>query len=80
MLRFFVILAIIFVLTYDPKSRTLDKFINSPEKKPSCCSTTEYRADNPVQCEPLYYQGLQFANTDLGCPTRRPSVNMGAIV
>lgn len=82
MIRFFVILAILFVLTYDPKSGTLDRFINEPSTKngPQCCSKTEYRANHPVQCEPPYFQGVQFGNTELGCPTRMPNVNMGAIV
>lgn len=81
MLRILVILAIVFVLTYNPRSGTLDRFISAPEKpQPGCCSTTKYRADNPVQCESPYYEGLQFGNTELGCPTRIPSVNMGAIV
>ena len=61
MIRFLVILAILFVLTYDPKSGTLDTFINGPTKKPTeqpqCCSGTEYRANHPVQCEPPYFQG-----------------------
>ena len=84
MIRFLVILAILFVLTYDPNSRTLDTFINGPTKnrteQSQCCSGTEYRANNPVQCEPPYCQGVQFGNTELGCPMRVPTVNMGAIV
>jgi len=80
MIRFLVILAIIFVLTYDPRSKTLDKFINEPNKNGQCCSSTDYRANHPVQCEPTYFQGVQFGNTELGCPARLPKVNEGAIV
>jgi hypothetical protein len=77
MIRFFVILAII----YDPKSRTLDRFMTEPtKKKPQCCSQTEYRADHPVQCESPYYQSVQFGNTDLGCPVGVPVVDKGAIL
>jgi len=77
-----VLLAFLFVLTYDPKSRTLETFIEGPpsDKRGGCCSRANYRADNPLQCEPPYYQGLQFANTELGCPAKSPHVNMGVIV
>jgi len=81
MIRFFVILAILFVLTYDPKSGTLDRFMTEPTKKESqCCSQTKYRANHPVQCESRYFQGVQFGNTELGCPVRVPTVDMGAIL
>ncbi len=81
-IKILALVAFLFVLTYDPKSRTLENFIEGPpkNKQGGCCSQVNYRADNPVQCEPPYYQGLQFAETELGCPTRRPQVNMGAIV
>ena len=84
MLRYFVILAIIFVLTYNPSSGTMDTFINGPTKatqqSAQCCSGTEYRATHPVQCESPYFQGVQFGNTELGCPTRLPHARNGAIV
>jgi hypothetical protein len=81
-IKFLALLAFLFVLTYDPKSRTLENIIEgSPKNKQGgCCSQVDYRADNPVQCEPPYYNGLQFADPDIGCPTRRPNVNMGAIL
>lgn len=82
-LQLLVLLAFIFCLTYDPKSRTLENFIEGPKSQPApggCCSRTQYRADNPVQCEPPYYQGLQFANPEYGCPRRFPHVSMGAII
>lgn len=72
-----VIIAILFVLTYDPKSRTLENVLEGP--KP-CCEDTTYMANNPTQCENVHYQGVQFGNEKYGCPTRRPMESMGAII
>ena len=81
-----VILAVLFVLTYDPKSRTLENMIegsdskaNSVDSKP-CCERTNYMANNHTQCESVHYQGVQFGNENYGCPTRHPSQAMGAII
>ena len=85
-----VIVSFLFMITYDPKSKNLEKFIPKKEsmeaaeteadqKKP-CCSVTKYRANNPYQCEPGYYQGLQFADPDYGCPSVSPVVFEGAIM
>jgi hypothetical protein len=76
MLLLFALLAFVFCITYDPKSGTLEKFIEPN----SCCSNVEYRARNPVQCEPPYYQGVQFADPNYGCPRRSPQVMNGAII
>ena len=43
------LLAIVFVLTYDPKSRTLEKIVGQPQ-------ATE---DKPR--EPTHYEAVQFA-------------------
>jgi len=47
------LLAIVFVLTYDPKSRTLEKFVGQPTP--------------PTQksCEPTHYEAVQFAQSHL---------------
>ena len=76
MIGLLVILAILFCLTYDPKSRTLERFIEGPS---SCCSRTDYRAQNPDQCQPPYYQGVQFGNPDYGCPAKMPRSTMGVL-
>jgi len=51
------LLAIVFVLTYDPKSRTLEKFVGQPTP--------------PTQksCENTHYEAVQFAQTPYECPT-----------
>lgn len=72
-----IFLAILFVLSYNPKSRTLEKFI-SPEK--GCCDDPEYRAKNMTQCESSYYQNVQFATPSIGCPVQTPMVRDGAII
>ena len=50
------LLAIVFVLTYDPKSRTLEKFIGQPS--PSTDKT----------CENTHYQAVQFGQSPYECP------------
>ena len=66
-----VIAAIIFVLSYDPKSGTLEKFVEltrpQPEKK-LCCGSNDYRSVNSDQCDSAYYQNLQFAGDTVACP------------
>jgi hypothetical protein len=61
------LLAIVFVLTYDPKSRTLEKFVGQPTPP------TE------KSCQPTHYEAVQFAQSPYECP---PSgrTQMGAIV
>ena len=77
-----VILAVLFVLTYDPKSRTLENMIEGgPESQSKpCCENTGYMANNQTQCESVHYQGIQFGNENYGCPTRHPQQAMGAII
>ena len=70
-----VIVAIIFVLSYDPKSGTLEKFVELSKQPPTaqaekklCCGSNDYRSVNPTQCESAYYQNLQFAGDAVTCP------------
>ena len=50
------LLAIVFVLTYDPKSRTLEKFVVQPTPP------TE------KSCQPTHYEAVQFAQAPYECP------------
>jgi hypothetical protein len=87
-----VVVCIIFVLTYNPQTGTLEQyFVGSSSGGPpapvvpmgadaSCCNSEDYRAENYVQCRANYYQGLQFGNPDYGCPIRQPSTCNGAII
>ena len=50
------LLAIVFVLTYDPKSRTLEKLVGQPTP-----STQK-------SCEPTHYEAVQFAHSPYECP------------
>jgi len=60
-------LAIVFVLTYDPKSRTLEKFVGQPTP-----STNK-------SCENAHYEAVQFGQTAYECPSPgKPS--MGAVL
>ena len=77
-----IILAILFVLTYDPKSRTLENVLegsNGTDSKP-CCERNAYMANHQTQCESVHYQGVQFGNEKYGCPSRHPRQTMGAII
>jgi len=75
------LLAILFVISYDPKSGTIEKFINpGSNKNKGCCDNTEYMADNRRQCEHAHFQGVTFANQNYGCPAKTPEVNMGAVI
>jgi len=61
------LLAIVFVLTYDPKSRTLEKFVGQPTP--------------PTQrsCEPTHYEAVQFAQSPYECPPPGRT-QMGAVM
>jgi len=61
------LLAIVFVLTYDPKSRTLEKFVGQPTH------STE------KSCQPTHYEAVQFAQSPYECPPPGRT-QMGAIV
>ena len=50
------LLAIVFVLTYDPKSRRLEKMVG--QATPS----TE------KSCQPTHYEAVQFAQSPYECP------------
>tara|TARA_B110000305_G_scaffold229046_1_gene279562 strand:- start:3550 stop:3759 length:210 start_codon:yes stop_codon:yes gene_type:complete len=59
------LLAAVFVLTYNPKSRTLEKIIEVQPKQ--------------EQCEAERYQRLQFIGGEDAC-TQKGKTNMGAII
>ena len=61
------LLAIVFVLTYDPKSRTLEKFVGQPTP--------------PTQksCEPTHYESVLFAQSPYECPPQGRT-QMGVIM
>jgi hypothetical protein len=84
-----IAVSVIFILTYKPESKTLEKYVSpaasSPQQaspQPECCGSDAYRANHHTQCESAYYQNLQFGQPkeEMGCPTRQPNVLMGAIV
>jgi hypothetical protein len=60
------LLSIVFVLTYDPKSRTIEKFVGQPSPP------TE------KSCQPTHYQAVQFATSPYQCP-KEDNVSMGVI-
>jgi hypothetical protein len=61
------LIAIVFVLTYNPKSRTLEKFVGQPT------------APTQKSCEDAHYQSVQFAQSPYDCPAPGRT-QMGAIV
>ena len=75
-------MAVVFVMMYDPKSKRLEQFMTgvTPQKGEPCCNNNGYMATHRVQCEAPHYQGVQFADSNYGCPTRHPQVRDGAII
>ena len=61
------LIAIVFVLTYDPKSRTLEKFVGQPV------------APTQKSYEDTHYQSVQFARSPYECPIPGKT-QMGVIV
>jgi hypothetical protein len=51
------LLAIVFVLTYDPKSRTLEKYVG------------QSTPPTDKSCQPTHYQAVQFAQSPYECPS-----------
>jgi len=62
------LLAFIFVITYDPKSGTLNHLVN--EQKPPLQN---------AECKEGHYQEIQFAQMGYECPKDKRT-NMGAII
>lgn len=82
-----VILCFLFVLTYDPKKGNLSKYVNmtNPHRKVEkytepCCNNVEYMAEHNTQCKYKHYTGIQFGDTDYGCPEPHPKAFLGAIL
>ena len=77
------IIAIVFVMMYDPNSKRIEQFMNTVTPQTTdepCCNNNEYMATHRVQCQSPHYQGVQFANPDYGCPDRHPVLRNGAII
>lgn len=78
-----VLMVFVFLITYDPKSRRLEKYLVSPGQEASQASKASKPAYQPVQtmCETDRYYELQFnakANGS-GC-SGHPKESMGAII
>jgi hypothetical protein len=56
---FAIILGIVFILTYDPKSRTLAHIIEEEPKK-KCCMDPTCIAKHPSDCKNAHYEAIQF--------------------
>ena len=79
------IIALVFVLTYDPKSGTLNKYIvgdkSVPQEAPvASCNDPLYMAGNPRQCEEAHYASAQFGTVPMETPLLVPKTNMGIII
>jgi hypothetical protein len=66
MWKLIFLLAIVFVLMYDPRSRTLEKFIGQP-------------TPTDKSCENAHYEAVQFAQSPYECPTAGKT-SMGAVM
>jgi hypothetical protein len=65
--KIIALLAIVFVLTYDPRSRTLERFVGHPSPSTDKC------------CQPTHYEAVQFAHSPYECPTCPQKTQMGVI-
>ena len=63
------LLAFIFIITYDPKSGTLNHLIDSKHEEPV----------QNAECKDGHYQEIQFAQQGYECP-KENNVHMGAII
>jgi hypothetical protein len=61
------LLAFLFVLTYDPKTRNLEKYIETPQEKLLTCDNT-------------HYENVVFARPHMRCPRPIPQECDGAII
>ena len=73
-----IAITIVFMLTYDPKSGTLDKYLAKPEQKDRCQDDV-YRGNNPAQCQASHYDAVQFAKATYNAPSQN-GTSMGAII
>lgn len=62
------LVAFVFVLTYDPKSGTLDHLVKEQKPPPQ-----------NAECKEGHYQEIQFAKMGYSCPTEK-TTHMGAII
>lgn len=76
-----IIAVVIFLLTYDPKSGTIERYLHAydPDKKKSQCQDEEFRGKHPDQCKEANYNGIQFASSTFMNPMPTNS-KMGAII
>ena len=68
------LLAAVFVLTYDPKSRGIEKFIGQPINK----NPNNQKPPVGRVCENAHYNAVQFGQEPYDCPVNN-RVGMGAI-
>ncbi len=76
-----IIAVVLFVLTYDPKSGTLERYLQPYESDGSKkqCQDEEFRAKYPDQCKDVNYDAIQFARSAFMNPMATNS-KMGAII
>jgi hypothetical protein len=60
------LLAIVFVLSYDPNTKTIERFVGDPTPP------------TDKSCQAAHFQAVQFAASPYQCP-KETNVRMGAI-
>jgi hypothetical protein len=68
-----VLIAFVFLLTYDPKSCTLEKYITPKSKEKTAAVSTP-------KCDSERYQELQFSSSDKSACKGEPVERMGVII
>lgn len=69
-----ILLAIVFVLTYDPKSGTLERFVNAPSPMHAASSSRD------PQCKHAHAQAVQFGREYQCAKNPRSASTMGALI
>jgi hypothetical protein len=64
-----VLIAVVFVLTYDPRSRTIERFVGHPSAQDS----------SDAECKHTHLQKIQFGQEGLDCK-KNSKTSMGAII
>ena len=82
LILFAIIAVFIFVLTYDPKTGKIEKYLQSYSADPATnCADPTFRSQHPGQCKDATYNGVQFAQPQSAFALPTPSNSkMGAII
>jgi hypothetical protein len=82
LILFAIIAVLIFVLTYDPKSGNLEKYMSKYSADPATgCADPKTRSSGTKSCDDSNYDAIQFAKPNSAFELPEPSNSkLGAII